>query len=497
MTRLPRRTFNNPSAAGPTPAKAPVPASRPGGPPGDSSAMIAGNNHHVHAMLPKLGVIFLGRRRPGFDMEWGKAMEARVRSWLRQQGQFTFFEPAEKAIDDASIRRAMAECTAQGVDAVIVLQATMGDGRLAPTMAQLWPDPLILWATPENPAGDMISSCSLVGLHAWASTLQQMGRSFEIVYGDPDRTETRQRLSEAVRLATTVRKLRSVRLGMVGGQAPGYFAMSADPFCAHRVLGVQVQTYSLVEFADVANAISPSEVMADVARVKSLGIPHKDTTDADLTMASRLYLAMRAYFENERLDALTVRCWPEMPNMFGQWPYIGIARLADEGRAIACEGDADGAFTAWICESMGFGRCYLTDWLEHDRETITLWHGGAAPMSLSPAPGEPGGPQIARHFNIKKPAVVEATLREGMPVTVLRLWHVEGKYLLTAREGETIVPRRHLMGTNGLVRIPGINPAEWLEELCHEGMPHHVVAVPGHHAGVLKRLSRVMNIRFI
>jgi L-fucose isomerase-like protein len=445
----------------------------------------------------KLGIIFIGRRRAGFDMDWGRAMEERVRGWLRLQTQFACFEPTEKAIDDTSIRRAMSECITQDVDAIAVLQTTMGDGRLAPTMAQLWPDPLILWATPENPEGDMISSCSLVGLHAWASTLQQMGRSFEIVYGDPNRTETRQRLTETVQIVTTGRKLRTVRLGMVGGQAPGYFAMSADPFAAHRVLGAQVQTYSLVEFTDVANAISTSDITADIARVKSLGIPHKDTTDDDLPMASRLYLAMRAYFENERLDALTVRCWPEMPNIFGQWPYIGIARLADEGRAIACEGDADGALTAWICESMGFGRCYLTDWLEHDRETITLWHGGAAPMSLSPAPGQPGGPRFARHFNIKKPAVVEATLRAGMPITVLRLWHVEGKYLLTAREGETITPRRHLMGTNGLVRMSGIDPAEWFEALCHAGMPHHVVAVPGHHAAVLKRFCRGMNIRFI
>ena len=56
----------------------------------------------------------------------------------------------------------------------------------------------------------------------------------------------------------------------------------------------------------------------------------------------------------------------EMPNAFGQWPYLGIARLADEGRAVACEGDADGALSAWIGESLGLGRANLTDWLEHD-----------------------------------------------------------------------------------------------------------------------------------
>jgi L-fucose isomerase-like protein len=445
---------------------------------------------------PKLGVIFLGRRRPGFDMEWGRQQEEKVRGFLRQAG-YSFFEPPEKAVDDPSLRKAVAACADQSAQALVLLQATMGDGRLSPTLAQLWPDPLVLWATPEKPDGDMISSCSLVGAHAWGSTLRQMRHPFELVYGDADAAQTRKQLDEAVRLAATVRGLRSARLGLVGGQAPGYFAMGADSFTVQCGLGTQVQTFSLLQFADAVNGLSEAAVAEDVAKVKALHLPHKDTSDADLPMASRLYLAMRSFLDTEGLDAMTIRCWPEMPNTFGQWPYLGIARLVEEGRAVACEGDADGALSAWIGEKLGMGRCYLTDWLEHDDETITVWHGGAAPMSLCAPVGEPGGPKIARHFNIKKPAVVEATLRENMPVTLMRFWRCDGSYLLTAREGKTIKPTRHLMGTNGLARMDNQNPREWFEELCHQGMPHHVAVFEGRHRAVLQRLARAMNIQFI
>jgi L-fucose isomerase-like protein len=445
--------------------------------------------------FPKVGVIFLGRRRPGFDMEWGKRMEERVRAAMPKT-RFTIFEPSEKAIDDASLRRVLAECSVQKADALVLLQTTMGDARLAPTLAQLWPDPLILWATPEKPDGDMISSCSLVGVHCWASVLRQMGHSFELVYGDPEDADTQKRFQEAVAMAITVRGLRSVRVGIVGGQAPGYFAMSADPFTVHQGLGAQVQTFSLIEFANVANELSAEAVADDVQKVKALRFPHKDTTDEDLPMASRLYLAMRAFMDNERLDTLTIREWPEMPNTFGQWPYLGVARLTEEGRAVGIEGDADGSLSAWIAESLGLGRCYLSDWLEHDSETITLWHGGAAPMSLCEPVGSPGGPRIARHFNIKKPAVIEATLRAKMPITVFRFWRLDGKYFLTAREGETLKPRRHLMATNALARMKE-DPRDWFEELCHAGMPHHVAVVQGHHAALLKRFARVMGIHVI
>ncbi len=449
-----------------------------------------------HNGQTKLGVIFLGRRRPGFDMEWGKAMEGRVRARLKREG-FVAVEPKEKVVDDATLRSAMTMFEKEGVGALALLQTTMGDGRLAPTLAQLWPDPLILWATPEKQEGDMISSCSLVGAHAWGSTLRQMGHAFELVYGDPDAAETRDRLREAVRLAETVRRLRSVRLGLVGGQAPGYFAMGADPFAMHQGLGVQLQMFSLLEFANVVNGLSDQAVAEDVEKVKALRLGHKDTSDEDLPMASRLYLAMRSFLDNEALDAMTIRCWPEMPNTFGQWPYLGIARLVEEGRAVACEGDADGALSAWIGESLGLGRAYLTDWLEHDRETITLWHGGAAPMSLCPPVGKAGGPRIARHFNIKKPAVVEATLREKMPVTIMRFWRCDSRYHLTAREGQTIKPKRHLMGTNALARLDNQDPREWFEKLCHQGMPHHVVVFEGHSADLLKRFAGVLNMQFI
>ena len=444
----------------------------------------------------KVGLLFLGRKRPGFDMDWGRRMEERVREETRST-ELDVFEPREKAVDDASVRRAIAECQGEGVDAIVLLQTTMADGRLAPTVAQLWPDPVVLWATPENPEGDMISSCSLVGTHVWASTFRQMGHPFEIVYGEPEQTETQQQLVDAVRLAATVRRLRQLRIGLIGGQAPGFLAMSVDPFSLHRGLGVQMQTFSLVEFASVVDGLDADAVRNDVAWVKAQGWPHKDTSDEHLPTASRLYLAMRHFFEAEKLDALAVRCWPEMPNTFGQWPYLGMARLADEGRAIACEGDVDGALCAWLGESLGFGRCYLSDWLEHDDHTITLWHGGAAPFSLSPPPGQPGGPRIARHFNNKKPAVVEATLQPDRPITIFRLWRCDDVYRLAACDALTIEPRRPLMGTNALARLADRNPNEWFQELCHQGMPHHVAVFPGHHTALLRRFARIMGFEAV
>jgi len=443
-----------------------------------------------------IGVIFLGRKRPGFDMDWGCAMEKRVRAWLQSEG-ITTVEPPEKVVDEETLRAGMKVFAERGVNVLLVLQTTMGDARLSQSVAQMWQYPVVIWATPENQVGEMISSCSLVGTHNWGSVFRQLGHPFEFIYGAPEEADTRRQFTEAVNIALTAKRLRNVRLGIVGGQAPGYFAMAADTFVTYRNIGAQTQSYSLIEFDNIVRNFSHEDVAADIGRFQKLGIPHKDTTDDDLPMASRLYLAMRFLLDNEKLDALTVRCWPEMAVHFGQWPYAGMARLIDEGGIVACEGDADGALGMLIGKYLGLGTCYLTDWLEHDHKTVTTWHIGATPASFCPPPGQLGGPCLAKHFNNKKPAVFEATLLENMPVTIVRFWRCDGKYLVTAREGRTIKPRRHLLSTNSLVEMTNEDPMVWFDHLIHEGMPHHANIFQGRHEALFRRFARTMKIQFI
>ena len=188
-------------------------------------------------------------------------MEMKARQAVRRSS-FAVFEPSQKAVDEASLRQVVAECKAAGVQALLLLQTTMADGRLALTLAQEWPYPPLFWATPEKQEGDMISSCSLVGAHLWASTFRQMGRSFEILNGDPGEAKTLEQLETSVRIAAIIHKLNRTLVGVIGGQAPGFVAMAADPLVLHRGLGVQLQTYSLIEFENVLNDLSEEAVVA-------------------------------------------------------------------------------------------------------------------------------------------------------------------------------------------------------------------------------------------
>ena len=59
-----------------------------------------------------------------------------------------------------------------------------------------------------------------------------------------------------------------------------------------------------------------------------------------------------------------------------------MSKLIYLGFPIACEGDVDGSLGCLVGKFLGCGAVYLSDWLEHDENTLTLWHGGMAPFQV-------------------------------------------------------------------------------------------------------------------
>jgi L-fucose isomerase-like protein len=444
----------------------------------------------------KLGLLTIGRKRPGFDQPWNEIMRTQADEALAALG-FQIVRPDVPVIDDQTTRAALDRIRAAGCEALLVLQPSLGNGQLALTVSQEWDAPLVLWATPERLDSPKVSSCSLVAQHLWASVLRQAGRPFELVYGDPQDAGTRAALASAVAICRTVQSLRHTKVGLVGQHAPGFLNMAADVPLIRRALGAQLHPLSLPQFIDRARAVEESAVARDAAKVRDLKLPLNGVTPDDIAVNSRYYLALLDLMQEEQLDAIAVQCWPELPNVMGAWPYLAFSRLTDEGRVVALEGDVDGALTCLLAKQMGFGVGFITDWLEHDQSTITFWHPGNAPLQVCNAIGAPDGPSLGKHFNIEKPLVVDAALRSDVPVTIARLWRCDDRYHLTACEGRTIPARRQLTGNHALVEVPDRDVRRWFDDLCHAGVPHHVVLFTGHHRDPFRRLARAMKVEWM
>ena len=444
-----------------------------------------------------VGVLIFGRKRPGFDQEWNAEVRERCRKSLVEIG-FTCVGAEELVLDDETVNGALDRIAAAGCRALIVIQPSLADGQFALTVSQRWGDPVILWATPERPGDGKVSSCSLVGQHLWASILRQANHPFEFVYGAPE--DVQAELRQAVSLAETVQRLRTAKLGVVGTHAPGFLDLAADPFLVRRTFGLQLHPLSLPQFIDRVQAIPAEEVAADLERVHSLGLRETGSSSAPsddlLSINSRYYLSIQGLMHEARLDALSLQCWPELPNVLGQWPYFAVSRLGSEGKAVSIEGDVDGAIGALIGRLAGIGPGFLTDWLEHDANTIFFWHPGMAPLDMCNATGCDGAPTLGGHFNGARPFVVDGQLQLAGDVTVSRIWRCDGKYHWTAFEGRSIPPRRVVTGNSLLVEVDGGKVPERFERLIHAGLPHHVTLHFGRHAETFRRLARNLRINW-
>lgn len=443
---------------------------------------------------PVVGLLVMGRKRPGFDPAWGAEVRGRIGDAMDQLSRHVIV-PSENIADDAELSRVIDVCRARSVDVLVLVQPTISDGRLAPLLARFWDRPLVLWATTERPDGEMISANSLVGTHVMAATLRQLGHPVEFVYGAPEDEETRNALSRAIAAVHAATSIRSTKLGLIGYHAPGFVDFHSDPvFLADR-LGAQLYHMSTPELVDLVHSWDAAALEEIVDSFRSLPIdftPDLPVSLEDaLEMQARYYRSFRELFAMERFDALAFRCWPDLPTMTGHWPYLALARLVSEGFPIAMEGDVDGAICSRIAESAAIGPVYLSDWLEHDRSTITIWHTGAAPIQYARTAPAREAPRIGVQFNNKKPAVLESTIRPGMDATLFRLWRFQGRYHMTALEGRTIEPRRHLLATNGLFETHDVDVREWFEDRVQIGMPHHVCLVEGFHRDLLRRIARL------
>ena len=439
----------------------------------------------------KVAVFFIGRKRPGFEPAWGAHIEQEIRAQLRRSPfDPLFFGPIT---DEAVMKQAIFDCYSAGVETIVVSQPTMGDGNLWPILLAEWSGGIIIWGTPENPKNPKVSACGLVGAHNWVSGMAQAGKPPYLVYGMPGDEKTVTDLNAAVHGSSAAAKLRRARVGLIGDHAPGFMNMAVDAAAMQRLLGTRLRRFGLHEFFALVRSFPDEVVAADRAKAEAIGLPICDgvtLSDDVWNISSRFYLAVRELVETENLDAVALRCWPEIPNEFGVWPYLAVPRLASDGINICEEGDVDGALGCLLAKALGCETAaFNSDWLEHDDDSILLWHGGATPWGMCQPIGGPGGPTLNVHYNTGKPLVVDAELLYNMDVTLFRFWRMGDRYSLAIAEGRVEKPPRAITGCAGTVRIPGGGVERFFLDVCNLGMPHHVVVMKGSYGTQLRQFA--------
>ena len=141
------------------------------------------------------------------------------------------------------------------------------------------------------------------------------------------------------------------RIGLFGQPSDWLIASGVDRDFLLQRYGIATIDIDLQRLIEGIKTVSPSEAeevaQAMVKRAKGVVEP----SDADLLEAAKAYLAIKRICQEERLDAMTIRCF-DIVKACGTTSCLALALLNDEGIVAGCEGDMQTLMSMFLAKRL-------------------------------------------------------------------------------------------------------------------------------------------------
>lgn len=383
--------------------------------------------------------------------------------------------------------RAATKARSEGKPCALVFCSWTDEEQIMHLAREISPLPLVLVGF-DGPA-DLIS---VSGVMATASNLARLRIPFVPIVGSMSDEGFWRRLRAACGAASAVMDLRAARIGLIGHSCPGMVSMLCDESELQR-LGPRVIHVSLADIMQRARLQLGDPAVAKMVDGDMASLPANTCRqDPALPLAVSVYYAIRRVVDELRLNAVAIRCWPEMPEVLGTSPCYALSRLEDGGTVTTCEADILSATTQLALRSLSRSATFVGDTAGYDRETnvLHLWHTGAAATSLA------GTPPVVERTCLDMPGiVVTSVLKEG-ELTLAKLTRpLNGQFSMFVGRG-TGVSGPKGPGNNVYIRTEA--PIEQLlETLIRNGVEHHITLTYARVDRELRFLAEFLGINVI
>jgi L-fucose isomerase-like protein len=428
--------------------------------------------------------------RTTFDIELADEIFAHVQTELKTAG-FNLIGPSSLITHVDDLDQSLRTLSAAPPDLILILQTTFADSSMVLRVAKDLQPPLLLWAIPEEHSGGRLRLNSLCGVNLAAHALKRARVQYETVYAQPGDPEVLHVVRTLALAGRTRRILQTAKIGRVGDHPDGLDTCKFDPDRIKQSFGVEIVQADLDPIFQATREADQGNV-EDIYANLTTKVDEIDTLDPQATQKSiASYLTLRQLSQDEGLDGLAVRCWPEFFTELGCAACGAMSMLSDELIPCSCEADVNGTLTQMILQTLSESPAFGTDMvsLDEERDALVLWHCGLAPLSMA----DPESPKRGTiHSNRKLPLLFDFTLKPG-PVTLARLSEAFGEYKLVVGHGEMIRGPKSFSGTSGLLRFD--RPAkEVLDVILTQGLEHHISITYGDFTAALTAFAKLLSI---
>ncbi|MFP4077580.1 MAG: fucose isomerase [Candidatus Izemoplasmataceae bacterium] len=380
-------------------------------------------------------------------------------------------------------------------DLVIIQNVTFAHSAYTTEIFKRLKAPTLLWSLKEPVIdGSRLRLNSLTGGFAAGFAYKHMiDGNLLYTFGAPEDDEVKKKLSAVIRAARIKHQINGMNLAMVGHTPPGFgFGRALDLDMATK-FGVNLVAIEARELMDNARRMTLEDAKTEDTtahkRMKKLDETRKKNREDFI----KLYKAYKDFIEENDIEALASRCWPDYFDEYGTAVCGVLGMLQDDTVAAACETDAYGALTMTIGQKLTGEPTYLGDpvSMDKDENTITFWHCGTGACSLA---RRDTGPLTGVHPNRKIGPTMEFGFKPHKEATIFRIGRLpDGTFRFFVRKGAILDKPKQFLGTSMVVKVD--TPVEPLiTTLIKEGWEPHYGVIYGDVTEELKALGDMLDI---
>jgi hypothetical protein len=141
------------------------------------------------------------------------------------------------------------------------------------------------------------------------------------------------------------------RIGLFGQPSDWLIASGVDRDFLCQRYGIETVDIDLQRLIDGIKSVPQTEAekvaQTMVKRAKAV----KEPSDADMLEAAKAYLAIKRICQEERLDAMTIRCF-DIVKACSTTSCLALALLNDEGIVAGCEGDMQTLLSMFLAKRL-------------------------------------------------------------------------------------------------------------------------------------------------
>jgi len=406
----------------------------------------------------------------------------------------------------AEVEGACRQFAAEDVDLVVVTCLTYAPSLIALPSLRNLSVPIILLNTQEL-AGvgesfgfdDLLKNHGVHGLHDLANVLSRSGVPFEVVTGHLADPQVRWELADWCTAAYAARRLRSLRIGLVGYAFEGMGDFGVDETTFLATIGAEIVRVDPGEFAPLRGEAPAEDVQALMAADREAYEIAEEVTPAIHEASSRAEWALRRLVGDRGLGAIALHYPPLAAACAdGVLPFLGAAKLMAEGIGFGGEGDVTSAALVHLAGLL-FGQASFTEMFTIDFEGGAVFHAHYAEANPALAREDRPVRLVMRDgwVGCGGPSASLSFANQPGPATLMNLTvGPEGRFRMIAAEVEVLDYLQPIFPMPHFKCRPSIPLKAYLTGYLEAGGSHHLAIAEGHELGRVEKLAAIMGLDF-